>query len=283
MYFDIFSWSLQISAFCRGYKNNRTIHAMICIRINNILLMNVVTWYCNTLSESCKTTYTRPPMQGQRCHVDNPENLTTLWDINRLECVASCQSTESCVVLSHNYRLNYCELSPQYCDKVEPNPDFTLNVYGIERSRCVNWAPPAQYDSQTAVEFLRTPGHWVYLTVGRAKDSTGLFPGKYQNNTWKVVYAANASAFVKGSNCEVLLVDPDCMWAWIAYTPGTVLPVGAIEAGYYGNDLLYVARSMFFDGSQYGIGYYWPSLQVGYFAHYADVFNKTDLEILVIM
>ena len=250
--------------------------------MTNMLLLIVVTWYCITHSETLRTTYTRQPMFGQRCHLDNPENLTILLNIARPQCVWNCLSSDSCLVVSQNHHLNLCELSPQFCDKVVPHENFTINVYGLERSQCVNWALPAQYDSKTTVEFLRQPGLTIVLTVGRAKDSMGIYPGKYQNNIRKVVYAANASEFVKGSNCEVLLADPSCLWAWITFTAGNEVPIGAIEAGYYRNDVLYVARGTF-HGIQYGIGYYRPNPQLGYFAHYGEVYNKTDLEILVIM
>ena len=170
-----------------------------------------------------------------------------------------------------------------FCDKVCPNADFTINAYVIERSQCLRWVPPYQYDSQTAVEFFRQYNHIIVLSVGRVKDSIGLYPGKYQETRWTVDYITKASTFVTAySNCEVLLVDPGCMWAWIKYTGGNQLPVGAISAGYYEKDTLYVARVMF--GIKWAIGYYKPSSKRGYFAHYGRLQNKRlNLQILVIM
>ena len=256
---------------------------MICICTVNVLLHIVLMWYCITLSTACETTYTRQPMLGQRCHLDNPENLTTLQNIDREQCVCKCLFSESCTVLSHNHQLNYCELSPQFCDNVVPDANFTINVYGIERSLCLRWVSRDQYDLQTAVTFLKNPALTSILSVGRKQDSTGLYPGKYQKNSLIIEYVANASTFfMTNTNCEVLLVDPGCMWAWIMYTAGNELPVGAIAGGYYGEDILYVARCKL-QGTDYALGYYRPSSQLGYFAHWRAAHTKRNLEMLVIM
>ena len=253
------------------------------MRLVHVLLLVIVAMrYFVTYTETLRTTYTRQPMLGQRCHLDSPENLTTLLNIARAQCVWNCLSRDNCHVVSHEHHLNLCELSPQFCDKVLPHENFTINAYGIERSQCLKWVAPAQYDSQTAVEFLRQIGSTKVLAVGRIQDNTGLYPGKYLNTSLTVAYAANASTFViSGNGCEALLVDPGCMWTWIMYTAGNELPVGAVAGGHYRNDVLYVARCTF--GIKYAIGYYRPSSQIGYFAHYAAVRNNSDFEILVIM
>ena len=262
---------------------NRAIHTMLYIRVMHMFLVTVVMRYCITHSGALRTSYTRQPMLGQRCHLDNPANRTTLLNIARAQCVWNCLSSDSCLVVSHNGHLNFCELSPQFCDKVVPDENFTVNAYGTERSLCLRWVPRAQYDPQTAVAFLKNPVLTPILSVGRKQDSTGLYPGKYQKTSFKIEYVANGSTFfMTNSNCEVLLVNPSCMWAWIMYTAGNELPVGAIEGGYYGNDTLYVARCKL-QGTDYALGYYRPSLQLGYFAHWRAVHTKRDLEILVIM
>ena len=255
----------------------------IMLYTTHLLLVLVVMWYCFTQTETLRTTYTKQPMLGQRCHLYEPKYLTTLLNTGRAQCVWRCLSSDNCLVVSHNHHNNYCELSPMTCDKVLPNANFTINVYGIERSQCLRWVPSYQYDSKTAVEFLRQRNNIIVLSVGRVKDSTGLYPGKYQKTRWTVDYITKASTFVTTySNCEVLLVDPGCMWAWIKYTGGNELPVGAFSAGYYGKDTLYVARSMF--GIKWAIGYYKPSSQQGYFAHYGRLkIRRLRLQILVIM
>ena len=260
----------------------RAIHNMLCIRMPPMFLVSVVTGNCIIHGEALRTTYARQPMFGQWCHLDNSENMTTLLYINRAQCVWNCLSNDSCLVVSHNHHLNFCELSPQFCDKVVPNENFTINAYDTERNLCLNWEPPAQYDPRTAVEFLRQADRPKMMVVGRTQDSAGLYPGKYQSSGSTVAYVANASTFVvTGNGCEALLVDHGCMWAWIAYTANIIISVGAVAGGYYGNDVLYVARCMV--GIRYTLGYYRPSSHLGYFAHYAAVYNNSNFEIIFIM
>ena len=256
---------------------------MFYIHMTHVLLVFAAALYFITQTETLRRTYTRQPMLGQRCHLNEPKFLTTLLNIARTQCVWRCLSNDSCLVVSHNHRHNYCELSPRACNKVLPNADFTINAYGSERSQCLRWVPPAQYDSTTAVEFFKTYNDITVLSVGRVKDSTGLYPGKYRKTALSVQYIKKASKYaITGSNCEVLLVDPSCMWAWIKYTGGNKLPVGAVSAGYYRNDTLYVVRSMF--GIKWSIGYYRPSSKRGYFAYDYKPHNKRlNLQLLVLL
>ena len=247
------------------------------------VLVMAVTWYCTSPITTLRTSFTRPPLLGYRCILDDRSTQTTLMNITRAKCVWKCLSRDLCKVISYNHRLNSCELSRQLCDKVDSHADFSVNVYGIHRPLCSHWVPRSQFDQQRAVVFPQTPGRKYNIAVARKREKAGLYPGKHQRaGKLSIIVAVNESTFVKDIRGEIVLMDPTCLWTWVPFSPPSAIMPGAFAAGYDMNkDTLYVARAMF--RGTYSIGYYQGNAMLGYFMIYGKVRTSQTMEILVVL
>ena len=134
-----------------GYSCNMMLY------IAKSVLVMAVTWYCTNPITTLSTSFTRPPLLGYRCILDDPSTQTTLMNITRAKCVWKCLSRDLCKVISYNHRLNSCELSRQLCDKVDSHAYFSINVSGTHRPLCSHWVPISEFDQQRAVVFPQKP------------------------------------------------------------------------------------------------------------------------------
>ena len=148
---------------------------MLCAA--NILLVIVFTWYQVNPGALFRANFTRQPLHGYRCELNDSSSQTTLLNTSRAQCVWRCLSTDSCIVVSYNHRLNLCELSVQLCDSVAPNTDFSVNVYGMDRKLCSQWVSGSGYDTQSAVMFTYRAGSIYKIAVARKRVNSGLYPG----------------------------------------------------------------------------------------------------------
>ena len=208
-------------------------------------LVILITLRCAKPCATLRRAFTRQPLLGYRCVTDNAPNLTTLLDIDRAQCVWRCLSSYDCVGVSHNHRLNYCELSRRPCDRVMSDEDFSVNVYGIDRKLCLQWVPESEFDGQKAVMMKKDPPLEKKIAVARMNQNSGLYPGRQNRfNLMKIKIAVDENTFVLGVRGEVLLMDESCVWAWIPYASSDNLPVGAVVGGYDVEGLLYIARNL---------------------------------------
>ena len=231
-------------------------------------------------SAMCRINITREPLLGHRCVLDDSSHQTTLLNTARAQCVWRCLSSDSCVVVSYNHRLNYCELSLQLCTNIVVDEDFDVNVFGMGREACLFWIHKSQYDPQRAVSFKQKGGSGLKIAVAREPVSTGLYPGKHRLDQSKTYVAVDENIYVVGTSGGILQLNPACLCEWIAYTSSNVLPVGAVQGGYDSTkEPLYVARAKF--GGIYSIGYYKSTTLLGYFMISSDVRTNDVMEILV--
>ena len=256
-------------------------------RVDIVLLTVFIVRYCSKPCAAARTNFTRQPLFGYRCGLDDTSVQTTILNTNRAQCVWRCLSTSDCEVVSHNHLLNSCELSRQLCDRVVSNGDFSVNIYGMDRKLCPQWVPKSEFDELKAIVMLRVPtgGNGWKLAVARKKYNAGLYPGKQARYaTFNIWFVDDENKRVPSASGEVLLVDPACLWAWIPYIPSNDLPVGAVAAGYdVKGEPLYVAKA-FFENDYYNFGYYKPSTKLGYFAEGGKgAFTAKVLDILVIL
>ena len=246
------------------------------------MLVMLITWHCVRPGVTLRTTFTTQPLLGYRCVTYNPSSQVTWLSTTRTQCVWRCLSSNSCVVISYNHRLNHCELSMQLCDKVVSDVDFSVNVYGMDRKLCLRWVPVTKYDAKKAIAFKQKA--WKpKIAVARKHVNTGLYPGKHLRFAqFQIIVVVNESTEVADYHGEILLVDPDCYWKWVLYTSPNVLPVGAVKGGYDVNgESLYVARAKV--NGYYSIGYYKPSQMRGYFGIYGHTETKKFMHILIIL
>ena len=143
------------------------------------VLVMAITWYCVNPIVTSRTNFTRQPLFGYRCKLDDISNQTTVLSTAREQCVWRCLSSEDCKVVSYNHHLNSCELSIQFCDTIDSHADFSINVYGTYRPFCSRWVRKSEFDEQAAIVFLqkRRSGN---IAVARKKEGSGLYPGKHQ-------------------------------------------------------------------------------------------------------
>ena len=247
------------------------------------LLVMVITRYCTKLIVTLQSHFTRHPLFGNRCMLDEPSNQTTVLNTARAQCVWRCLSSEVFKVVSYNHRLNSCDLSMQLCDTVAFAANFSIIVCGIHRPLCSRWVPKSEFDEKRAVVFPQRLGGIYTIAVARKRKGTGLYPGKHQRfGTFSIIIADDESTFVKDDRGEILLMDSTCIWTWIPFCSPNELMVGAFLAGYdMGKVPLYVARAMFTD--TYSIGYYKSNKMLGYFTFEGGVRTSTTMDILVVL
>ena len=253
------------------------------VAVSNALQLMLVAYYCASPCISMRANYTRQPLLGYRCMMNNPSYQITLNNTARTRCVWRCLSSNDCVVISFNHRLNNCELSMQLCDTVASAADFSINVYSIERKLCSLWVPKSEFDAQRAVKFRQNAGRADIIAVARKWENSGLFPGKHQRfNSFRIQIAVDENTFVTDGRGEILLVDSACLWKWIPYASPNILPIEALVAGYDVNrEPLYVTRAKF--QGVYSIGYYKSSTSLGYFMIVGGVSTSTVMHVLVIL
>ena len=250
--------------------------------VDNALLVMLMVWYCTSRSVTLRTTFTRRPLLGYRCVLNNPASQTTLLNTARAQCVWRCLSSDDCVVVSHNHRLNSCDLSTRICDTVTSDTESSVNVYGMDRTRCFSWVPKSEYDTEKAVAFAQRPGG-IQIAVARKEVNAGLYPGKLQlSNSFLIKIAMDENTLVSYDRGEILLMDSDCLWVWIPYVSPDILPIGTVAAGHDVNkEPLYVARAKF--QGLHSIGYYKSSKLLGYFVARNAVDTTTKMELLVVL
>ena len=232
----------------------------VMVTVSNALQLMLVAYYCASPCISMRANYTRHPLLGYRCMMNNPSYQITLNNTARTRCVCRCLSSNDCVVVSFNHGLNNCELNMQLCDTVASATNLSINVTALSAS-CV----PTGY-------------------LNLKWENSGLFPGKYQRfHSFPIIITVDETTVVTGGCGEVLLVDSACLWKWIPYASRNTLLVGAaLVAGHDANkETLYVTRAKF--QGVYSIGYYKSSTSLGYFMSLGGVRTSTVMDVLVIL
>ena len=203
-----------------------------------------------------------------------------LFNIAHAQCVWRCLSSKTCVVISHNLLYNYCELSVELCDHLEPNEEFTITIYGAEVRTCMQqWVSVSEYDPQRAVAFKKSKSSGDLIAVGRVLHNTSIYPAKHKRFL-SFDFRANVNTrMLKTDDGEVLLLGSNCLTAWVRYSVPNAFPVGAVVGGQIGEELLYVARAR---KLEYSIGYFKKETQLGYFTS-GGAFTTDTMEILVVV
>ena len=242
-----------------------------------LILIGFFTTQCAT----CRTSFTQQPLLGYRCVLNGSSSLINWTNTAHAQCVWRCLSSKTCVVISHNFLYNYCELSLDFCDHLEPNDEFIVNIYEAVGATCLlEWVSVSEYDPQRAVAFPKSEGSGDMIAVGRSLHSTGIYPAKHRrflNFNFRTVVD---NRFFDSDDGEVLLLDSDCSTSWVAYSAPNAFPVGAVAGGHIGKETLYVARMK--KNGQYSLGYFRKETQLGYFISKRIVTTDT-MEILVVV
>ena len=238
---------------------------------------------------TCKTAYTNSPLLGYRCVMDDPSNLMTFTNTAQPQCVWNCLSLRDCMVVSHNGVDDNCELAMQRCDKIAAHPDFTVNVYGVDRRKCAHWIQKNLYDEQKAVVFPQGKNAANKIAVARLVQNTVVYPGKFTQFGGNRIHVAESATNLEmkiGESGQVLHLSPTCQPAWISYSPSnssSVSRAGVVAGGRIGQEPVYVARARF--SGIYSIGYYRHTTKHGYFVIRGEAVatSANTMEILVLV
>ena len=246
-------------------------------------ITSFIVGHFNIISETCRTTHTQPPLLGYHCVLNNTSVATNLTSISHVQCRLACLSRNNCIVISYNHVYNYCELGSDMCSYLEQNEEFIVNLYGKDRRNCLEWVPLTEYDPQRAVAFLNGLLSKNIVAVARVPFNTGVYPGKYQLFRNYAIHVAfdNDERIVRYDG-EVLLVNPGCYSAWLAYSVPNTIPSGAVSGCHNGKENLYVARAMISD-NRYVIGYFRKDSGLVYYKYPNTVVKNDTAEILVLL
>ena len=236
---------------------------------------------------TCKTAHTKSPLLGYRCVMDDPSNLMTFTDTARPQCVWRCLSLRDCLVVSHNGVDDTCELAMQRCDRLAAHPDFSVNVYGIERGKCAHWISTNLFDEQKAVVFPQGANAANKIAVARLVMNNMVYPGKFTRfGGYRIYVALSATNFEISQSGQVLHLSSTCQPAWISYSPTNNSPVsmaGVVVGGRIDQEPVYVARARF--SGIYAIGYYRHTTKQGYFLVQGEAMatSANNMELLVLV
>ena len=238
---------------------------------------------CATL----RMVYTKLPLMGYRCVMDNPSDLLTFANTDTPQCVWRCLSLKTCVVVNHNGLVDTCELAMQRCDRLEAHPDFSVSVCGVDRSNCVHWISVTFFDQQKAVIFPQGGNGTSKIAVSRIVRNTGVYPGEVidiepPRIRFLSTVAVSATEYALSRTGQVLHLSPSCQPAWMPYSTINNHEAESVVGGRIANNEdVYAARAHF--GYIYTIGYR-PTIGLGYFVVGGKV-NATadDLEMLVLV
>ena len=262
----------------------------MCVRESSFVLL-LILFFGTRSGVTFRTSYTKSPLLGYRCVMDDPSNLMTFTNTARPQCVWRCLSLRDCMVVSHNGVDDTCELAMQRCDRLQTHLDFSVNVYGIDRKKCTNWVSAAFPDERKAVVFPQGTNGASKIAVSRIVLDTGVYPGKLMpktpfHNKFLSVVAVSATEMTSSRNGQVFLLSPSCQPAWIPYSLANSSEISGPElvvGGRIGNkEDVYVARARF--GYISSIGYYRPRTGLGYFVVGGKANASVDyLEMLVLV
>ena len=228
---------------------------------------------------ACRESFTQQPLLGHRCVLNHSSSLTNWTNTAHAQCVWRCLFNKDCVVISHNILYNYCELSVKLCDHLEPNKEFSVNIYEATSRTCLQeWVSVDEYDPQRAVTFLQSERSGKLLAVRRILHHSGIYPAKHRRYERFDFRGVVNNRMIDSKDGKILLLGPNYLTAWVPYSVPNVLPLSAVVGGYIGDDVLNVARANIWE--QYVIRYFRKETQLGYFPRRVVIKTET-MEVLV--
>ena len=224
----------------------------------------------------CDVEYTKQPTNGHRC-VASSNTEVTLRQTDRPQCMLKCLQLKTCRYINHNYDTGQCDLGLDKCESLVPAIGVEVNVFGPHRDACEHWAP-RQRLGHVLVE-VSIPGDVMYLA--RIKIDKTLLVGKFINGWFWGNNEGVRVEIYEAENVDFLTMNPACTLAWIPYTAGDLLPVGAISGGLLPHgSITYVSKVTHNDLPV--IGYYNTQTELVYY-ELAGAHTKKSMEILVLL
>ena len=225
---------------------------------------------------------TKTTMTGVRCIVHNDKCFVSAREKYH-HCVIRCMH-KGCPFLNYNMVEQSCLLGEENCLFLKLDIDYNLTSFVPLAESCLQWISATGSDPTDLVSSYRC--HHIpdadICYVGRLIFGTHTLPGKYYRLSGDIHTCFGGESYTSGQR-EVLTVVGGCHVAWVPYTAGNEIPVGAFVGVFLDSGLgshLFVIRG---EVSTYiMIGYYDPITQKGYIEFYGcNVLTEMEMLVLV--
>ena len=185
-------------------------------------------------STQCISRYITRPVDGYSCH------LSVFKDINNAQfqqCIHACMGSTMCRTLSYNHAGKHCLLEEQACVSAEMSDGFSMMIFrSTPYLQCLNWMTfSCNYDNMHGYpeRAVQTPMRCNRMAaVARGFIDDQLLIGR--STTYRyIAYLLDSqqNAHQISGSYDILVVDDACSLAWVPYSAGESIPVGAVVAG----------------------------------------------------
>ena len=185
-------------------------------------------------STQCNSRYITRPVDGYSCH------LSVFKDINNAQfqqCIHACMGSTMCRTLSYNHAGKHCLLAEQACVSAEMSDGFSMMIFrSTPYLQCLNWMTfSCNYDNkhgypERAVQTPMQRNRMAAVARGFIDDQLLIV----WSTTYRyIAYVLDSQQNIRtiSGSYDILVVDNACSTAWVPYSAGEPIPVGAVVAG----------------------------------------------------
>ena len=164
-------------------------------------------------------------------HCDNSDRFASP-SISAPECTLSCMTKPKCIATNYNSSDGTCQLLPATCVQASDDPVMTYTIYAsVYREQCLEWVdhyPLMPVDARSVM--TKVGGDEGKRVFARMRYEGEYYPSHYTPKHGHC-FATNGLVTVRSDNghpCQLLRMKEGCTMAFVSYTAGDALPVGAI-------------------------------------------------------
>ena len=263
----------------------KRLHVCTCLytKMHWIKLCLMVLCISVRTSAQCIPRYITRPIDGYSCHISVFRNIS---DIQFQQCIHACLGSKLCWTLSYHNAGKHCLLADGACVSAERRDGFCMMILSTTRfQQCLHWIPfngTYGYDHGYPQRAVQTPmRNNRVATVARSITDDGLLTGRSTSYRYEAyVLDSQQNTFKISGSYDILVVDDACSTAWVPYSAGEPIPVGAVGAG---NDQL--SRTHYIVGPKHSMYLYFTTYIHGeheaYYYEGDSVTSFTDMYMLV--
>ena len=148
------------------------------------------------------------------------------------ECTLLCIQRSKCIATNYNSSDGTCQLLPATCLQASEDPSMTHTIFSrVNSEQCLEWMD--HYEWMPADErrvMTKVGGDGEQRVMARMIYGGEYYPSHYYPRYDKC-FCTNGSLAIKSSRrvlCQILRMREGCTMAFMSYTAGDVLPVGAL-------------------------------------------------------
>ena len=166
--------------------------------------------------------------------------------ISAPECTLACMTKPKCIATNYNSSDGTCQLLPATCVQASNDPVMTYTIYArLNREQCLEWM-----DHQ---ENMPVDARWVMTKVGGDEGKRVFARMRYEGEYYpshftrqhRHCFSSNGQVLIRsyqGNRCQLLRMKEGCTMAFVSYTAGDALPVGAVAVPNFARPgILYIA------------------------------------------